>query len=110
MQAVFSKYSFHFTYTLTLIHTVTTVVGMWVLSSVFGLFVVKPLSLRKVTPLAAAFVGGSELPQGMTASLNLAIMSCEYAIISPTIIDGALSLKSAEQVLLPSQGTLSSAI
>ncbi len=59
-KAVFAKYGFHFTYTLTLIHTATTLVGMWLLSSVFGVFTAKPLPLRKVAPLAAAFVG--ELP------------------------------------------------
>lgn len=66
-QAVFSKYSFHFTYTLTLIHTVTTLVGMWLLSAVFGLFAAKPLPLKKVAPLAAAFVG--EFVQSLAAAL-----------------------------------------
>lgn len=56
-KAVFTKYSFRFTYMLTLIHTLFTLVGMWVMSSGMGLFVVKPLPLGKVTPLAAAFVG-----------------------------------------------------
>lgn len=55
-KAVFSKYGFHFTYTLTLIHTLVTLVGMWVMSSAMGLFTVKPLPLVKVAPLAAAFV------------------------------------------------------
>lgn len=56
-KAVFSKYGFHFTYTLTLIHTLVTLVGMWVMSSAMGLFTVKPLPLVKIAPLAAAFVG-----------------------------------------------------
>ena len=56
-KAVFVKFGFHFTYMLTLIHTLFTLVGMWVMSSGMGLFVVKPLPLGKVTPLAAAFVG-----------------------------------------------------
>ena len=56
-KAVFAKYSFHFTYALTLIHTLTTLLGMWALSSGFGLFKAKPLPVSKVAPLAAAFVG-----------------------------------------------------
>ena len=56
-KTVFAVHGFRFTYTLTLIHTLFTFVGMWVMSSGMGLFVVKPLPLGKVTPLAAAFVG-----------------------------------------------------
>ncbi|EFJ43115.1 hypothetical protein VOLCADRAFT_106985 [Volvox carteri f. nagariensis] len=54
-KAVFQTYGFHFTYALTWIHTVFTLVGMRVFAAA-GMFPVKPISQRRLVPLAAAYV------------------------------------------------------
>lgn len=54
LQAVFQTFNFRFTYCLTLIHTLTTIVGLWLFAGL-GLFQRKPIPLPKKAPLAAAF-------------------------------------------------------
>ncbi|GLC35896.1 hypothetical protein PLESTF_001237400 [Pleodorina starrii] len=54
-KAVFQTYGFHFTYALTWIHTVFTLVGMRVFAT-GGMFSVKAISQRRLVPLAAAYV------------------------------------------------------
>ncbi|KAG2438048.1 hypothetical protein HXX76_005660 [Chlamydomonas incerta] len=54
-KAVFQTYGFHFTYALTWIHTVFTLVGMR-LFAVGGMFQVKSIPQARLVPLAAAYV------------------------------------------------------
>lgn len=54
-KAVFQTYGFHFTYALTWVHTVFTLVGMRVFASC-GMFGVKAIPQRRLVPLAAAYV------------------------------------------------------
>ncbi len=54
-KAVFQTYGFHFTYALTWIHTVFTLVGMRIFAAA-GMFPVKAISQRRLVPLAAAYV------------------------------------------------------
>ncbi|KAL4522613.1 hypothetical protein Ndes2526B_g01039 [Nannochloris sp. 'desiccata'] len=55
-KAVFSVFKFHFTYALTFVHTIFTMIGMQgFLRS--GLFEPKIVQKRKLLPLAAAYVG-----------------------------------------------------
>ncbi|PSC75159.1 Solute carrier family 35 member E3 isoform A [Micractinium conductrix] len=55
-KSVFSIFQFHFTYALTLIHTLTTVVGMQGFLRM-RMFEVKQVPRSKLAPLAAAYVG-----------------------------------------------------
>eukprot|EP00198_Chlamydomonas_reinhardtii_P002336 XP_001691672.1 predicted protein [Chlamydomonas reinhardtii] len=54
-KAVFQTYGFHFTYALTWIHTVFTLVGMRVFAA-GGMFQVKSIPQARLVPLAAAYV------------------------------------------------------
>lgn len=54
--AVFAVLGFHFTYALTLIHTIFTMVGMEAFLKV-GVFQCKPVKKKELVPLAAAYVG-----------------------------------------------------
>ena len=54
--AVFSVFQFHFTYALTFVHTLVTMLGMQAFLH-SGLFEEKIVSKRKLLPLAAAYVG-----------------------------------------------------
>ncbi|GLI68535.1 hypothetical protein VaNZ11_012975 [Volvox africanus] len=54
-KAVFQTYGFHFTYALTWMHTVFTLVGMRVFAA-GGMFPVKPIAQSRLVPLAAAYV------------------------------------------------------
>ncbi|KAG2450668.1 hypothetical protein HYH02_004508 [Chlamydomonas schloesseri] len=54
-KAVFQTYGFHFTYALTWIHTVFTLVGMRVFAA-GGMFQVKSIPQPRLVPLAAAYV------------------------------------------------------
>lgn len=92
-KAVFSHHNFYFTYALTLIHTLFTLVGMWFMSSGMGLFVKKPLPVSKVAPLAAAFVGEQCLTVLMLAArarcrrLNTPAGKCDTSSI---VVQGTL--------------------
>lgn len=55
-KAVFTVFQFHFTYALTLIHTVVTLLGMQGFLRA-GIFEVKKVPARKLWPLAASYVG-----------------------------------------------------
>ncbi|KAK9805843.1 hypothetical protein WJX73_006673 [Symbiochloris irregularis] len=55
-KAVFSVYNFKFLYALTLIHSITTALGM-VAFAALGMFQVKQLPAAETVPLALAFVG-----------------------------------------------------
>ncbi|KAG2489067.1 hypothetical protein HYH03_012503 [Edaphochlamys debaryana] len=54
-KAVFQTYDFHFTYALTWVHTVFTLLGMRLFAA-GGMFPVKSIPQRRLTPLAAAYV------------------------------------------------------
>ncbi|KXZ48916.1 hypothetical protein GPECTOR_24g205 [Gonium pectorale] len=54
-KAVFQTYGFHFTYALTWIHTLFTLVGMRAFAAA-GMFAAKPIPQRRLAPLAAAYV------------------------------------------------------
>ncbi|CAL5229693.1 g13065 [Coccomyxa viridis] len=55
-KAVLSIFNFKFVYCLTLIHTIVTMVGMWMFAA-GGIFEIKRFTAMQVAPLAAAFVG-----------------------------------------------------
>ena len=55
-KAVLTTCGFHFIYTLTFIHTLTTLVGMRVFCAC-GIFEHKRLTVLSLAPLAAAYVG-----------------------------------------------------
>jgi hypothetical protein len=69
---VFQHFDFRFTNALTLIHTLTTLVGMR-LFAYYGAFPVKRLPARATAPLAAAYVGYIVL-----CNLNLKINSVSF--------------------------------
>jgi len=71
-KSVFQHYDYKFTYALTLIHTLTTLIGMR-LFAVYGAFTAKPLPARAIAPLAAAYVGYIVL-----CNLNLKINSVSF--------------------------------
>ena len=71
-KSVFQHYDFRFTNALTLIHTLTTLVGMR-LFAYYGAFPVKRLPARATAPLAAAYVGYIVL-----CNLNLKINSVSF--------------------------------
>ena len=71
-KSVFQHYDYKFTYALTLIHTVTTLVGMR-LFAYYGAFTAKLLPVRATAPLAAAYVGYIVL-----CNLNLKINSVSF--------------------------------
>ncbi|GFR52735.1 hypothetical protein Agub_g15287, partial [Astrephomene gubernaculifera] len=54
-KAVFKTYDFHFTYALTWIHTLFTLLGMRLFAA-GGMFAVKSIPQRRLAPLAAAYV------------------------------------------------------
>jgi solute carrier family 35 protein E3 len=54
-KAVFQTYSFHYTYALTWIHTLFTLLGMRVFAA-SGWFTVKPIPQPKLVTLALAYV------------------------------------------------------
>ena len=55
-KAVMTTFGFHFIYALTLIHTITTLLGMKVFAY-FGLYEAKRLPKVSIAPLAASYVG-----------------------------------------------------
>lgn len=55
-QAVFQSYGFHFTFALTEVHTIFTLLGMLVLARL-GWFEMKQIPQSKLAQLAAAYVG-----------------------------------------------------
>ncbi|CAL8469506.1 g9047 [Coccomyxa elongata] len=55
-KAVLSVFNFKFVYALTLVHTIVTMIGMWIFAA-SGIFQVKRFHALQVAPLAAAFVG-----------------------------------------------------
>lgn len=55
-KTVFSVLGFHFVYTLTLLHVLTTLVGMQVFA-MLGFYERKKLPFRPLLSLSAAFVG-----------------------------------------------------
>lgn len=55
-KAVFQTYGFHFTFALTEVHTVFTLLGMLVMARL-GVFETKRLPQRALMQLAAAYVG-----------------------------------------------------
>ncbi|BDA44757.1 Solute carrier family 35 member E3 [Coccomyxa sp. Obi] len=55
-KAVLSVFNFKFVYALTLVHTIVTMIGMWIFAAT-GIFQVKRFDGLQVAPLAAAFVG-----------------------------------------------------
>lgn len=55
-KAVMTTFGFHFIYALTLIHTITTLLGMKVFAY-FGLYETKRLPKLSIAPLAASYVG-----------------------------------------------------
>ncbi len=71
-KSVFQHYDYKFTYALTLIHTLTTLIGMRMFAF-YGAFTAKPLPTRAMAPLAAAYVGYIVL-----CNLNLKINSVSF--------------------------------
>lgn len=67
-----------FTYALTLIHTLTTMVGMRIFASC-GMFTAKKLPTMRVAPLAAAYVGYI-----VFCNLNLKINNISFYQVLPT--------------------------
>ena len=55
-KSVFAVYHFHHPYALTLVHTLTTFLGMYVFAAM-GMYERKSLPIRPLLSLAAAFVG-----------------------------------------------------
>ena len=80
-KSVFQHYDYKFTYALTLIHTLTTLVGMR-LFAYYGAFTAKLLPARATAPLAAAYVGYIVL-----CNLNLKINSVSfYQVLTAAVL------------------------
>lgn len=84
-KAVLSNFGFHFTYTLTLIHTLTTLAGMHLFLQA-GIFEKKVLPKASIVPLAGAYVGYIVL-----CNLNLQINTVSFyqitkLAVAPTVL------------------------
>lgn len=88
-KAVMTTFGFHFIYALTLIHTITTLVGMKVFAYM-GLYEAKKLPKISIAPLAGAYVGYIVLN-----NLNLQLNTVGFYQISKIAVAPAVSIPSS---------------
>lgn len=84
-KAVFSVYNFEFIYALTLIHSVTTALGM-VAFAAFGFFQIKKLPASQTIPLALSFSGYVVFWQYSLRLNSVGFYQLSKVLITPAVV------------------------